>query len=197
MRKLSLQIAIPTALAASFLALAVSGALYPVSAQAPSDTPAPPAGATPFVTVGEEGVNVRTGPSSVIYPIFAHMNPGETAPAVAVSPHHEWIEIEYNGVQGWVYTAWVTLSPGFLPEVEPPPTPTPPATATIDPTLAAAFSAAPTETRLPTFTPAPPLVVPTFTDGSSSGLHFPLGMTIGGIVLLGALALGVSFFTRR
>jgi hypothetical protein len=129
--------------------------------------------------------------------VLGRLQPGETAPAIAVSPHHEWIEIQFGGATGWVYTAFVILSPGFLPVVEPPPTPTPPATATIDLTLAAAFSVAPTETRLPTFTPPPPLVVPSFDGTNTSSTGFPMGLTIGVIVLIGAAVLGVSFFGRR
>jgi hypothetical protein len=186
-----------TGAALSLLGLWVASAGQLALAQAAATDTPPAGGSSPTIVVGDEGVNVRTGPSSVIYPIIGHMNPGETAKAIAVSPHHEWIEIEYSGTTGWVYTVWVTLSPGFLPVVEPPPTPTPPATATIDPTLAAAFSSVPTSTRLPTFTPAPPLVVPTFTDSSGSGLHFPMGISILLIVLVGALVFGVSFFTRQ
>ncbi len=167
----------------------------PALAQAPADTPA--AGSAPFVTAQEEGANIRSGPSSIIYPVIGRLQPGETATAIGVSPFHEWIEIEYGGSAGWVYTAFVTLSPGFLPVVEAPPTPTPLATPTIDPTLAAAFNAVPTETRLPTFTPPPPLVVPDFSKDSAASGGFPFGMTIGIIGLVGVVVLGVSFFGRR
>ena len=168
----------------------------PVHAQAAvTDTPA--AGSAPIVTAQEEGANVRSGPSSTVYPVLGRLVPGETATAIGVSPFHEWIEIEYNGGTGWVYTAFVTLSPGFLPVVEPPPTPTPLATATIDPTFAAAFNAVPTETRLPTFTPPPPLVMPTFPGTGASSGGFPVGVAISAIVLIGAAVLGISFFMRH
>ncbi len=198
MRRFWFQLSIWTGLAASALGLLLgAGTGSRALAQAPgTDTPA--AGdAKPMVTAQEEGANVRSGPSSIVYPVLGRLQPGESAPAIAVSPHHEWIEIEFNGGTGWVYTAFVALSPGFLPEVEPPPTPTPLATATIDPTLAAQFSAVPTETRLPTFTPPPPLVVPSFGSTGSGRIHFPMGLTIGAIALLGAAVLGVSFFGRR
>jgi hypothetical protein len=198
MRRFWFQLSIWTGLAASVLGLLLAGgAGSAVLAQAPVTDTAAAGGAKPMVTAGEEGANVRTGPSSIIYPVLGRLQPGESAPAVAVSPHHEWIQIEFNGGTGWVYTAFVTLSPGFLPAVEPPPTPTPLATATIDPTLAAQFSTAPTETRLPTFTPPPPLVIPSFASTGGSGLHFPMGWTIGAIALLGAAVLGASFFGRR
>ncbi len=164
-----------------------------------ADTPVP-AGSAPFVTAQEEGANVRSGPSSVAYPVIGRLGVGETAPAIGVSPHHEWIEISFAGGArgtGWVYTAFVTLSPGFLPEVEPPPTPQQPATATIDPTLAAAFNVEPTQTRLPTFTPPPPLTVPVFPNSGAATGGFPMGMAISIIALVGAAVLGVSFFGRH
>jgi len=167
-----------------------------VSAQA-ATTETPEAGSAPIVTAQEEGANVRSGPSSIVYPVLGRLQPGETATAIGVSPYHEWIQIEFGGGTGWVYTAFVTLSPGFLPVVEPPPTPQPPATPTIDPTLAAAFSVVPTETRLPTFTPPPPLVIPSFPSSGTSGGGFPMGIMIGVIAVIGAAVLGVSFFGRR
>ena len=150
-----------------------------------------------MVTAQEEGANVRSGPSSIVYPVLGRLQPGETATAIGVSPHHEWIQIEFAGGTGWVYTAFVTLSPGFLPVVEPPPTPNPPATATIDPTLAAAFNVVPTATRLPTFTPPPPLVIPTFSGSGGSAGGFPVGIMIGVIAMIGAAVLGASYFGRR
>lgn len=185
------------------IAASILGALFAavggsrVAAQAPATDTAAPGGTPPIVTAQEEGANVRTGPSSTVYPVIGRLRPGDTATAIAVSPYHEWIEIKFNGGTGWVYTAFVTLSPGFLPVVEPPPTPTPLATATIDPTLAAQFSAVPTETRLPTFTPPPPLVVPDFGNAGGSSGHFPMGVTIGVVILLGAAVFGLSFFIRN
>jgi hypothetical protein len=174
-----------------------------VYAQAPGTGTATPGGPTPFVRnvfEGEPAINVRTGPSTIFYPdpcgLLAF---GATAPALASSPAHEWIQIGYpdcpNGV-GWIYAPNVDLSPGYLPIVEPPPTATPLATATIDPTLAAAFSIQPTVTRLPTFTPAPPLTIPTFTY-QTEPVGFPIGGTIFAIVLVGVVVLMISFFSRR
>ncbi|MGZ6316266.1 MAG: SH3 domain-containing protein [Anaerolineales bacterium] len=187
--------------AASLLgvALALAGSVSVQAQAGATDTPLP-AGSAPFVTAQEEGANVRSGPSSVIYPVIGRLGVGETAPAIGVSPHHEWIEISFPGGargSGWVYTAFVTLSPGFLPEVEPPPTPQQLATPTIDPTLAAAFNVEPTQTRLPTFTPPPPLTVPAFTNSGGASGGFPMGVAISIIALVGAAVLGISFFGRR
>jgi hypothetical protein len=176
------------------LALAGSGSVQAQSGA--TDTPMP-GGSAPIVTAQEEGANVRSGPSSISYPVVGRLQPGETASAIGVSPHHEWIQISFAGGTGWVYTAFVTLSPGFLPVVEPPPTPPALATATFDPTLAAAFSIEPTQTRLPTFTPPPPLTVPVFPSSAAPSDGFPIGLTISVIALVGAAVLGVSFFGRR
>jgi hypothetical protein len=174
-----------------------------VYAQTPVTGTATPGGPTPFITnvfEGEPAINVRTGPSTIIYPDPCGTLPyGATAPALGSSPAHEWILIAYsacpNGV-GWIYAPNVDLSPGYLPIVEPPPTATPLTTATIDPTLAAAFNIQPTVTRLPTFTPAPPLVIPTFTYETPQA-NFPIGGAIFAIAVLGVIVLLVSLFIRR
>jgi hypothetical protein len=145
-----------------------------------------------------EKINVRTGPSTVDYPTIGQLDIGATAPALATSPYHEWIEISYPsgpGGVGWVYAANVTLT-GTLQVIEPPPTATLSATATLDPTLVAAFIIQPTVTRLPTFTPAPPLIIPTYTN-QSTDVGFPLGGTIFGIAIIGTIILMLSFFGRH
>ncbi|MDL1909542.1 SH3 domain-containing protein [Chloroflexi bacterium CFX6] len=117
-----------------------------------------------------EPINVRGGPSTVYYPIVGRVSPGDVLPALGVSPGNEWVQISFPGAPGgvgWVYAAYVTVSGGELRVVEPPPTPTPLATATINPTFAAAFISHPTETRMPTFTPPPPLTAPHYTDESA------------------------------
>jgi uncharacterized protein YraI len=172
-------------------------------AQAPStDTPQPGAGQA-FITntfTGEPAINVRTGPSTIVFPIPCGSMPlGATAPALGASPGHDWVEIAFAacpGGVGWVYAANITLT-GTLRVVEPPPTPEPLATATIDPTLQAAFEAEPTQTRLPTFTPPPPLSVPTFAQGAAQGGGLPFGTAILVVTLVGGLGLAASFIGRR
>jgi hypothetical protein len=188
-------------LAASMLGLglALRTSNRALAQSAPTDTPQPGSGSAYITQTYTEPVNVRTGPSTVYYPVIGQLPIGATAPAIAASPSREWIEISYAGGPGgvgWIYAANVTLT-GSLQIAEPPPTEAPLQTATIDPTLAAAFSVAPTETRLPTFTPPPPLVIPVFTDPGASAVHFPMGWAIGLIALIGAGVLGVSFFGRR
>lgn len=158
-------------------------------------------GPSPFITVTYiEPINVRSGPSTVFYPIIGQLSVGSTAPALGTDPNHTWIEIAYPsapGGVGWIYAANVTLT-GSLQIVEPPPTPTPLATATIDPTFAAAFNLQPSPTRLPTFTPpASTLAVPTFSNTGASSSGFPMGMIIIVIAVSGALVFAVSLFVRR
>jgi uncharacterized protein YraI len=142
-------------------------------------------------------INVRSGPSTIYYPIVGQLSPGDVVPALGISPGHEWIQVSYPGGTGWVYASFVSISGGELQIVEPPPTPTL-VTVTINPTLAAAFNVQPTQTHMPTFTPPPPLDVPQFTDAESSRAS---GMTSGVFIislgLIGAIGLLVSYFLRK
>lgn len=158
-----------------------------------------PSGVIITVTYSDP-INVRGGPSTVHYPIVGRMSPGDVASALGVSPGHEWVQISYpNSADGtgWVYATYVTVSGGELRIVEPPPTSTPPVTATLDLTLAAAFEIQPTQTRMPTFTPPPPLTVPQFADESSSHSSSVFGIFIVSLTLIGGAGLLLSFFARK
>ncbi len=162
-----------------------------------------PLGPYIIVNLDQDQINVRAGPSTYIYPPIGVLLGGQRAPALGRSPGGDWIQISYPGVPGsvgWVYAPLVTLSPGaHLPIVEPPPTPTPVATPTIDPTLAAAFVVPATPTRLPTFTPPPPLEIPTFVQeggGGRSG-RVPMGLVIFGLGFLGLFGMLISFLRGR
>lgn len=147
-----------------------------------------------------EDINVRGGPNTVDFPIVGRLAVGETAPALGVSPKREWVQIAYPASPtgtGWVYAAYVTVSGGELQVVEPPPTPTPPVTATIDQTLIAAFNTQPTQTRLPTFTPPPPLTVPAFTEAGPRASTGVFGLFIVGLGLIGGIGLVISYIWRR
>ena len=131
-----------------------------------------------------EQINVRDGPSTVLYNIIGHLQPGETARAIGVSPGRDWVQIEFpSGPDGkaWVHTGLISLSPGTLRIIEPPPTATPRVTQTVDPTLAAAYIFEPTVTRMPRFTPPPPLEIPEFTQMPVKQVE--TGMPVGAIVL--------------
>src|SRR5215216_6140938 len=116
--------------------LSVGAFLFPRQAEAYQD--APTANGI-FVTVTySDPINVRSGPSTILYPVVAQLNPGDVVPALGISPGREWIQVSYPGGTGWVYASFVSIYGGELGIIEPPPTPTP-VIATIDPTLAAAF----------------------------------------------------------
>jgi uncharacterized protein YraI len=156
----------------------------------------------PAVTVksDQEQINVRSGPGT-LYPKVGILLAGQVIPAKGKSPGGEWILVDYPGVDGgtaWLYAPLVDLVPGSVLEVvEPPPTPTPLSTATINPTLAAQFIVTTVPTRLPTFTPPPPLQIPTFQAADTGGMNtkIPPGMVIISLLTIGAL-LGVVSFTQ-
>lgn len=155
-----------------------------------------------YITViYSEPINVRGGPSTVHYPIVGRLAPGDTAAALGTSPGREWVQIAYPsapGGVGWVYAIYVTVTGGELLVVESPSTATPEVTATIDPTLAAAFNFQPTPTRLPTFTPPPPLTVPQFTEVSPPRRSMVApGIFVVGLVLLGTIGLTASIILRK
>lgn len=144
----------------------------------------------------EDFINVRSGPST-LYPSVGVLLVGQTAPALGRSPGGEWIQIEYPGVaggKGWVFSVLVSLSPGVLPVVEPPPTVTPQFTATIDPTLAAQFVVTQQPTRLPTYTEPAPLTIPTYVETTPNQLPggIPMGMII---VILGVTGILLTLFS--
>ena len=146
-----------------------------VSASTPPPTPSPTATSTPtFVptpTVGgaahvyvPERVNVRSGPGTY-YEKVGVLVAGQIASVKGRTTFGEWIAIHYpEGTTdiAWVYAPLVLVRGMMaeeLPEVESPPTPTlqvVPVSGSINPE----YTSPPT--RLPTFTPAPPIPQPTF-----------------------------------
>lgn len=173
-----------------------------------------PTGSIPTVTGTAEGpriqvdsslqqIRVYAGPSSFDYPAIGLLLANESAPALArAEGRDDWIQIYYPGVPGsvgWVYALYVRISPGaILPRIEVPATPTPFSTPTINPTLEAAFLAQQTPTRLPTFTPPPPLELPAFsdeTDTQSRGI--PTGLIILSLGLFGFFGAVISYLRGR
>lgn len=172
-----------------------------------------PTGAIPTVTgspigptvtvrrdIDQDSINVRAGPS-VKYDIIGVLITGQTTPAQGRTPGGDWVQIFYPGVPGsvgWVYSPLVSVS-GNLPIVEPPPTPTPRTTPTIDPTLAAQFILELPPTRLPTYTAPPPLVIPTFENTQTSNVSgsIPIGIVIIGMAVLGFFGILISFLRGK
>jgi hypothetical protein len=102
------------------------------------------------------------------------------------------------GGVGWLYAIYVNVEGGELQIAEPPPTATPIATMTINPTFAAAFVFQPTSTRMPTFTPPPPLEIPQFSDEIAkrpSGI--PTGWLVTGLLLVGVAGYSITLLVAR
>jgi hypothetical protein len=131
--------------------------------------------------------------------VVGRLFPGDVVSALGVSPGREWVQIAYPsapGGVGWVYAIYVSISGGELLVVEAPPTQTPEVTPTIDPTLAAEFNFEPTVTRMPTFTPPPPLTVPTYAEADEPAPGLAPGTYIAILFSLGLIGLLVSAFFR-
>lgn len=160
-----------------------------------------PLGPYIVVNLDVDFVNVRSGPNEYLYPKVGILVRGQSAPALGRSLDGSWIQVRYLGVPGnvgWIYAPNVSLiSPGFLQILEAPPTPTPPATPTIDPTLAAAFIQPQTPTRLPTFTPPAPVENPVFTDATDSPSRLPLGLIVLSLGFVGVFIAVISFLRGR
>ena len=163
-----------------------------------------PTGPTVAVDPSLEWIYVHSGPSSLNYPAIGVLLTGVRVPALGrAEGNDDWIQIRYPGVPGsigWVFALYVSLQGSAgqeLPRIEVPPTPTPASTPTIDPTLAAAFIPVEEATRLPTFTAAPPLAVPTFVDNAGAAGRIPVGLLIIGFAVVGVLGTMISFLRGR
>jgi hypothetical protein len=146
--------------------------------------------------VDQDSINVRAGPSAK-YDIIGVLIVGQSVPAQGRTPGGDWVQIFYPGVpgsSGWVYSPLVNIN-GSVPIVEPPPTPTPRTTPTIDPTLAAQFLVELPPTRLPTFTPPPPIILATFESEVPVSVPggIPIGIIIIGMAVLGFFGILISF----
>ena len=179
---------------------AAAGVRPQATAIAPTVTPL---SSGPMVMVNpgqnEQFIKVRSGPH-VLFAQIGILSVGQKAPAKGITAGGDWILIEYPGVpgsEGWVYSGFVSLTPGDLPIVEPPSTPTPQVTQTIDPTLAAQFIVTIEPSRMPTFTPAAPITIPTYTSSSGGIPGVPMGLIIIVLLVLGVVTGLISFLTNR
>jgi hypothetical protein len=149
----------------------------------------------------EEQINVRSGPG-INYPKVGVLLNRQQVPALGKTPPGDWVQILYLGVDegvAWVYAPLVRIEGGEIPIVAPPPTPTPRVTPTIDPTLASQFILQTEPTRLPTYTPPAPLIIPTFSvenrDLGTAGI--PIGFVIIGLAVIGVFGMLLAFLRRE
>lgn len=159
-----------------------------------------PSGAIAIVLMDQDQINVRGGPGTE-YPVIGVLIAGQQVPALGRSVGGDWIQIVYVGGPAgvaWVYSPLVNVS-GSLRIIEPPPTPTPRTTPTVDPTLAAQFIIEIPPTRLPTYTAPPPLVLPTFSpEQTSSGTGgVPSGLIIIGMGVVGLFGAVITILRGR
>lgn len=161
----------------------------PVTAQQPTGSvptvTGTPTGMIVRVNFDIDVTNVYAGPSSYLYPPVGVLLKGQEVPALGISEDNNWIQVYYPGVPGstaWIYGPYVTIiKTGRLPRVPAPNTPTPVST----------------PTRLPTFTPPPELVVPTFLPNLNSANRVPVGLLIIGLGFIGAFGTLISFLRGR
>jgi hypothetical protein len=149
----------------------------------------------------EEQINVRSGPGTD-YPRVGVLLNRQEVPAIGRTVAGDWVQIVYVGVGegvAWVYSPLVRIIGDELPIAEPPSTPTPRVTPTIDPTLASQFVVQPLGTRMPTFTPPSAMLIPTFpaevTTTGTGGV--PIGFVIIGLAIFGFLGFVVSLLRQR
>lgn len=97
----------------------------------------------PSVTVTTNVLNVRNAPN-LYAPVLTRVNYGQSYPAVGRNFDTSWVQINANGLLGWVYIIYVNAyNVGSLPITDgggyPPPTPIPPppvgASATVNTSL--------------------------------------------------------------
>lgn len=192
-------------LCAGIFSLFITPTQKPAVAQQPTGSvptvTGTPTGMIVRVNLDLEIVNVYSGPSSYLYPSVGILLLGQEVPALGISEDENWIQVYYPGVPGsvaWVYGPYVTIiKTGRLPRIPAPSTPTPLSTPTIDPTLAAAFIDPVTPTRLPTFTPPPELIVPTFLPNLDSASRVPMGLFIIVLGFIGGFGTLISFLRGR
>ncbi|MEY4233893.1 MAG: hypothetical protein RL635_860 [Chloroflexota bacterium] len=181
-------------------------------ARAETDTPTPGPSVTPtFVptaTVGgpyvyvPEKVNVRTGPATYFDQVGV-LVAGQMAPALGRTEVGEWILVEYPGAPGsqaWIYAALVTVRDAELMDlavVVPPPTPTLSISTTLIYDTESGGPATAAATRLPTFTPAPPIVIPTFAPEAAGPARVPPIYYIGGLLALSLVFAIIAVMQQR
>ncbi len=151
---------------------------------------------------GLQLVEVRSGPGRD-YPVIGFLVEHQKAYVLGETRGAEWLQIIYLGVPentGWVYNSQVSKPSGEVSLVTPPPTPKPQTTPTFDPTMEARYPETAVPVALPTFTPPPPLSIPTFSAPSTSRLsggQLPIGFVIIGLAVVGLFGIALSLLRGR
>jgi len=110
-----------------------SGGPYP-----PTPIPPPPVGAS--ITVITTLLNVRHIPNPFTGQILTHIGYGQSYPLVGRNADASWLQVNANGILGWVNSSYVTAyNLGSVPITDPGTNPSPPPTASAFGTVTAYF----------------------------------------------------------
>lgn len=84
----------------------------PTDVPPPTDPPPPPPTSTPSKPVAtfNQGVNVRSGPSTLFNPPIGSFAAGQTADILAKTPAGDWYKVQYYNGSGWVFAQLLTVS---------------------------------------------------------------------------------------
>ncbi len=121
----------------------------PTASPEPTEPPPPTATETPSKPMAtfSQGVNVRSGPSTLFNPPIGSFATGQTADILGKTPAGDWYKVRYYNAEGWVFGQLMTIS-GDTSQI--PNDPGPP---------------------VPTLTPVPPTAVPvTATPATTTNL---------------------------
>lgn len=147
-----------------------------------------------------EAATVRGGPGTM-YDRLGELTLGQTAPALARSAQSDWIQIEFvsaGSSRGWVYASFVELrgtTIDALPVVDTPPTPTLPPTPEGEPNPFVTETVA--QVRQPTFTPAPTVEIPQYTEVAATQPAFPPAAFILGLLVVTVLGAVMAVIRRN
>lgn len=156
-----------------------------------------------FITVTYiEPINVRSGPNSVYYPLVGILPIGASAPALGRSVTGEWIKIYFpeatdGSTVGWIYASLVTVSPGYLAIMEPPPTVMPSFFVTLNPAYVVSLQPESTSTRPATFTPPERIAIPSFTNSGKDNRIFSPGVLVFILAGLGTIGLLLTSMKKK
>ncbi len=121
---------------------ATSGGAATNPPAAPTNTSAPavsPTPSTPYTTT-TQGINVRSGPSTLFNPPIGSLAADQSVDLLARSPDGQWFKVKYYNGSGWVFAAYTkpSVDPASLTvDAGPPPptlTPVPPTPLPVPPT---------------------------------------------------------------
>ncbi len=147
-----------------------------------------------------ELATVRSGPGTV-YDRLGELTIEQTAPALGRSALSDWIQIEFvssSGNRGWVYAPFVELrgtTIEALPIVEAPPTATLPPTPDGEPNPFVVVATVPA--RQPTFTPAPTVEIPRYSEVAATPPAFPPASLILAFLAVAVVGAAMAVIRRK